>query len=194
MTSDRPPAFPPFVAAVLTNPINDAILARGHELGHPAWYLAGGAVFQTAWNHLDGRDPTAGIKDYDLFYFDTDLSYEAEDAVITRARDLFADIDADIEVRNEARVHLWYEEKFGTPGRQFTSCEDAIDHFASPVCSFGVRRDADGTVAVHAPFGYDDLYDRVVRPNPALVTREVYEAKAARWAREWPGVTVVGWP
>ncbi|MGU3437377.1 nucleotidyltransferase family protein [Actinomycetes bacterium M1A6_2h] len=181
-----------FLAAVRTNPINAAILDRGHELGQPAWYLVGGAVFQTVWNHLDGRDPTAGIKDYDLFYFDTDLSYEAEDAVITRAREIFPGVD--VEVRNQARVHLWYENKFGKPGRQFSSCEDAIDHFASPVCSYGVRTDADGAVSVYAPFGYDDLYGRIVRPNTALVSREIYEAKAARWAREWPGVSVVGWP
>ncbi|GGF90717.1 hypothetical protein GCM10007304_00790 [Rhodococcoides trifolii] len=185
---------PEFLAAVLTNPVNAAILERGGELGQPAWYLAAGAVFQTVWNHLDGRDPGAGINDYDFFYFDTDLSYEAEDAVIASARDLFADLGVDVEVRNQARVHLWYEKKFGKPGVQFSSCENAIDHFASPVCSYGVRREPDGAFSVYAPFGYADLFDRVVRPNTALATREVFEAKAARWAREWPGVSVVGWP
>ena len=36
---------------------------------------------------IDGLDPTAGIGDYDLFHFDaTDLSWDAEDAVIERMR------------------------------------------------------------------------------------------------------------
>ena len=84
------------------------------NLGLANWYLAAGGVFQTIWNVVTGRDPQAGIKDYDVFYFDShDLSYEAEDAVIKRANRLFADIPATIEVRNEARVHLWYEQKFG---------------------------------------------------------------------------------
>ena len=34
----------------------------------------------------------------------------------------------------------------------------------------------------------------VVRPNTGLVRREVYEAKAARWARTWPGLTGLPWP
>ena len=64
-----------------------------------------GSVFQTVWNVLDGRNPTAGISDYDVFYFDaSDLSWDAEDAVVKRAADLFGDLDVAIEIRNEARV------------------------------------------------------------------------------------------
>jgi hypothetical protein len=39
------------------------------------------ALFQTVWNVLDGSDPGATIRDYDMFYFDEDTSYEAEDAL-----------------------------------------------------------------------------------------------------------------
>ncbi len=73
-------------------------------------------MFQNVWNAIDGREPGWGIKDYDLFYFDdSDLSWEAENEVLHRADRLFADVPAIIEMRNEARVHLWYEEKFGVP-------------------------------------------------------------------------------
>src|SRR5690242_7164937 len=97
------------------------------RLGLATCYLTAGGVVQTLWNVLSGRDPRAGIKDYDIFYFDdSDLSYAAEDAVIQQANALFPDLPAPVEVRNEARVHLWYEEKFGVPARPFTSCEDAI--------------------------------------------------------------------
>lgn len=66
-----------------------------------------GAVFQTVWNAVEGHAPGYGIKDHGVFYFDdTDLSWEAEDAVIRRAADLFHDLPAHIELRNEARVHL----------------------------------------------------------------------------------------
>ena len=45
----------------------------------PRWTLVSGCVFQSVWNRLAGRDPAAGIRDYDVFYFDdTDLSAEAE--------------------------------------------------------------------------------------------------------------------
>jgi hypothetical protein len=132
-----------FLEALLTNPIAGTILQRMPQLGLANWYLAAGGVFQTIWNVVTGRDPQEGIQDYDVFYFDShDLSYEAEDAVIKRANRLFSDIPATIEVRNEARVHLWYEQKFGAPARQFTSSEDAIDHFVSTTCCYGVTADS----------------------------------------------------
>ncbi|ANY10066.1 hypothetical protein AFB00_14180 [Pseudonocardia sp. HH130630-07] len=184
-----------FVDAVLANPVNAAILERGDELGAGDWWLTGGAVFQTVWNVLTGRDPAAGIADYDFFYFDdADLSWSAEDRVIRRAAELFADLDGVVEVRNEARVHLWYEAHFGRPAPRFTSATDAIDHFVAVVCCYGVRRTPAGDVAVHAPHGFDDLFGMRVRPNPVLAPRSVYEAKARRWASVWPELDVQPWP
>lgn len=46
--------------------------------------------------------------DYDLFYFDdSDISWAAKDLVISRGQELFADVAVDVEIRNQARVHLW---------------------------------------------------------------------------------------
>ncbi|MFC9363471.1 nucleotidyltransferase family protein [Rhodococcus sp. NPDC057014] len=104
------------------------------------------------------------------------------------------DLDVRVEVRNEARVHLWYEDHFGAPAIPFTDCKDAIDHFASTTCCYGIRRNTTGDVEIYAPHGFTDLYDMVLRPNPVLAPREVYESKAARWQKEWPRLTVVPWP
>lgn len=160
----------------------------------PGWYLTAGCLFQTIWNVLSGRDPKAGIKDYDLFYFDdSDLSWEAEEDVIIRAKEAFSGIDADIEVKNEARVHLWYEEKFGVFCEAFGSTEDAIDAFAATTCCYGMR--ASGKrLEVYAPHGFKDLFGFVLRPNPLLAPRRVYEEKAARWQAEWPRLKVMKWP
>ena len=38
------------------------------------------------------------------------------------------------------------------------------------------------------------MFNLIVRPNPLLATREVYEAKTARWQRLWPELTVLPWP
>jgi hypothetical protein len=184
-----------FLDAVQRNPINVSILDRGPMLGVPDWWLTAGAVFQTVWNVLDGRSPGAGIADYDVFYYDaSDLSYEAEDAVIRHAESLFADLGVTVEVRNEARVHLWYESRFGVPGVQFSSSRDAIDHFASTTCCYGVSQRRDGELVDYAPHGYADLFAKRVRPNPRLAPREVYETKAQRWQQEWPSLVVDPWP
>jgi uncharacterized protein len=47
-----------------------------------------------------------------VFYFDgTDLSYEAEDRVIRRVAAACADLPITIEVKDQARVHLWYRRR-----------------------------------------------------------------------------------
>jgi hypothetical protein len=106
----------------------------------------------------------------------------------------FADLPIPVEVRNQARVHLWYERRFGSPAPAFTSSADAIDHFAAVVCCLGVRRSPTGELQVHAPHGYADLFAMRVRPNPRLAPRAVYEAKAQRWRSEWPDLVVEPWP
>ena len=184
-----------FIATVLENPVIRAVLDRAPELDVPDWWLVAGALFQTVWNLIDGRDPSAGIRDYDLFYFNADdLSWEAEDEVIRRAEALFGDLDAVVEVRNEARVHLWYEDHYGVPAPPFTSSRNAVDHFASTTCCYGIARDRSGHIEVYAPHGYADLFERRVRPNPLLATRDVYELKTDRWLNEWPGLIIEPWP
>ncbi|MFD9655939.1 MULTISPECIES: nucleotidyltransferase family protein [Streptomyces] len=171
------------------------VLRRAAALDLPGWYLTAGCLFQTVWNVVTDRPPTKGIKDYDLFYFDDgDLSWEAEDEVIKAARKVFAGLPAEVEVRNEARVHLWYERKFGIPCPPHTSTEAAVDCFAATTCCLGVRLEADGRWRVYAPHGLADVFNLVVRPNPVLAPREVYETKAARWQQQWPELTVLEWP
>ncbi|MFM9444701.1 nucleotidyltransferase family protein [Streptomyces acidiscabies] len=168
------------------------VLEGARELGLPGWYLTAGCLFQTVWNVVTGRPADAGIRDYDLFYFDdSDLTWDAEDAAIRAGRDVFGTLP--VEIRNEARVHLWYEEKFGVPCAPYDSAEAAIDSFAATTCCLGVRLEGDGSWRVYAPHGLSDVFGVVVRPNPVLAPRDVYEAKAARWVGEWPALTVLPW-
>ncbi|MEU9472188.1 nucleotidyltransferase family protein [Streptomyces avermitilis] len=177
------------------NEVLTDVMTRGATLELPGWYVTAGCLFQTVWNVVTGRPPTSGIKDYDIFYFDgTDLSWEAEDAAIKAGQEVFAGLPAEVEIRNEARVHLWYEQKFGVPCPPHESTEAAIDSFAATTCCLGVRLDPGGGWRVYAPHGLSDVFNLVVRPNPVLAPREVYEAKAARWRDEWPELTVLPWP
>ncbi|MET8962038.1 nucleotidyltransferase family protein [Streptomyces sp. NPDC004074] len=171
------------------------VLERSASLALPGWYVTAGCLFQTVWNVVTDRPPTSGIKDYDVFYFDSsDLSWEAEDAVITAGAEAFAGLPAEVEIRNEARVHLWYEQKFGVACAPYPSTEAAIDCFAATTCCLGVRLEPGGRWRVYAPHGLSDVFNLVVRPNPALAPREVYESKSARWRRHWPELTVLDWP
>src|SRR5262245_43315633 len=180
-----------FIDAVLSNPMNRAILSRLPELGLPDAWLVSGAVFQTVWNVLTARPPQSGIKDYDIFYFDPDTSWEAEDIVIRRVAAAFADIDARIEPRNQARVHLWYPEKFGAPYPQLQRATDGIDRFLVRAAQVGITRTNESS-ALYAPHGLDEATAMIVRPNLCgNFQAENYESKAASWKARWPEITVL---
>lgn len=171
------------------------VLHRTAALDVPGWYVTAGCLFQTVWNVVTDKHPTSGIKDYDVFYFDSrDLSWEAEDAVIKAADEAFAGLPAEVEIRNEARVHLWYEQKFGIACAPYASTEAAIDSFAATTCCLGVRLEPGGRWRIYAPHGLSDVFNLVVRPNPVLAPREVYETKTARRQQQWPELNVLDWP
>src|SRR5262245_15098532 len=105
-----------FVADLLKNRHNRAILERWSTLALPDAWLVAGCLFQTIWNLQAGRSAEADIKDYDLFYFDpADTSEAGESRVQARIDELLGDLDVTIEASNQARVHLWYESYFGEP-------------------------------------------------------------------------------
>jgi uncharacterized protein len=182
-------------AAVTRNRTLTEVLTRAAALDLPGWYLVAGALCQTVWNVTTGQPPGAGILDYDLAYFDpSDLSWEAEDAVIKRGDEIFAGLPAPVQIRNQARVHLWYEPKFGAPCPPHTSSEAAISTYEATTACLGVRLLPGGRWRVYAPYGLSDLFGLVVRPNPVLAPRHVYEAKVTRWTRQWPELTALPWP
>ncbi len=180
-----------FIALVLRNPVNDAVLARLPALGLTDTWLVSGPLFQTVWNIQTGHDVQHGIRDYDIFYFDPDTSYAAEDAVIRRVQAAYADIPAAIEVRNQARVHLWYVDKFGAPYPPLTRASDGIDRFLMPCAQVGIRKDKDG-YEIYAPKGLADVADMIVRPNDTPNFQAArYQEKTARWKALWPDLTVL---
>jgi len=180
-------------AAVRGNPWLAAILDRFDAIALPDAWLVAGAIAQTIWNQAARRAPEAGIKDVDLVYFDAaDLSAEAEAAHERRLRDAFADLPVALDVKNEARVHLWYERKFGKPIAPYRSTADAIATFPTTATSVGVRIHRD-RFETCAPFGLDDLFGLVVRANRRQIDEPAYATKVARWRPIWPALTVLPW-
>jgi uncharacterized protein len=166
-------------------------MARGLNL--PDGWIVSGAIYNTVWNHLTGRPALHGIKDIDLFYWDPDTSWEAEDRVIRRLAALWPG-PPPVEARNQARVPLWYQDHYGHPYPAITSSRQAIDLFACKTHCVGLRLRADDGFDVHTPFGLDDIFAFRLTPNPALPNRATHEAKAVRQLALWPELTVVPWP
>ena len=176
--------------ATLADPVCAAILDRAGALGLGSWRLCAGALYQNVWNALTGRPPGHGVQDYDLAYFHADLSYAAEDEVIRRAAAPFADLDADIEVRNQARVHLWFNQKHGANRPAFQSVEDGIDAYAADAHKLGLSRLPDGTLDLYAPVGFEQTMSLSVAPCAGAADLPGFARKAERWKAAWPELTI----
>jgi uncharacterized protein len=179
-----------FLAACLRNPVNDAIADELFRLALPDAWLVSGCLVQTMWNILTSRPIDHGINDYDVFYFDPDTSWQAEDAVISRLHRLEKP-GVKIEARNQARVHFWYPEKHGLPYPPLRSSTEGIDRFLARNTQVGIRR-RHGGYDVYAPNGFDDIANLIVRPNPGPnFSAANYDAKTTRWKMRWPEITVL---
>lgn len=171
------------------------VLGGMGALDLPDALLGSGAIYNTVWNVLTGRPALTGINDADVVYFDaSDLSYEAEDRVIRRAGAHFSGLPIPVEVRNQARVHLWFPERFGIAYPRLTCSADMMLYYATKTHAVAARLEADGEISIHAPFGLDDMFSFRVVPNPALPNRQTHERKGAQAKAIWPELTIAPWP
>lgn len=173
----------------MTNPINAEITARLPSLGLNQCMLTAGCLFQAVWNHQSNLPLDWGVKDYDVFYFDEDVSWEAEDEVINQGRHLFQDLGVDIEFKNQARVHLWYGQRFGRPYPPLQSAKDGIDRYLVAGTCIGLDV---YTGEVYAPYGLEDLERGVLRINPKNPEPDLFIQKARSYQARWPWLTILG--
>ena len=183
-----------FLDLALAHSANRAILERLPALGVEDAWLVAGCLFGPVWNALSGQPPDANIRDYDIFYWDPDTSWGAEDAVIRRADGLFADLGIAHQVRNQARVPRWFKKRFGVPYPVTCGCAENIARFVVACTCVGVRSDGAKEFEVCAPKGFDDLFAGVLRPNPDNPTRNRFRSKCASYTARWPWLTVMDMP
>ncbi|MBV8683645.1 MAG: nucleotidyltransferase family protein [Caulobacteraceae bacterium] len=166
------------------------VLRTVRTLDLPDWLIFSGAVYGPVWNHLTGRPPEHGLSDYDLAYFDqSDISYEAEDVVIRRVAAAFdSPLRELVEVRNQARVHLWFEDHFGEPYSPLACSAQALERFAAPAFAVGVRLEPDDRLTIFAPYGLEDIFALRIRANPTRAAKGLPQIIARAKAR-WPELT-----
>lgn len=178
-----------FFESVFRNPINAQLLIRLRAPQIPQGILTAGCLVQTVWNLKSGYDPQYGIKDYDIFYFDdSDLSWDAEDAVIRQVQQAVADLPAKVEIKNQARVHLWYKDKFGADYPALQKAEDGIDRYLTLCTRIGIRL-CDSSL--YAPDGLGDMWNGILRLNPLNPQHELYLIKCTEYLQRWPWLTIV---
>ena len=179
--------------ALQANPVISRVLGNWDEVALPNCWVVAGVIVQSYWNAVHQLPPLHGVSDVDLVYFDPhDLTETSESCHAFRIGELFDDLCVRFDVKNEARVHLWYEGQFGYSIRPYTSSEDAIDTFPTTAGAVGIRPARDA-IESYASFGFDDLMNLVVRPNKRQITRAIYTNKVLRWRELWPLLEIIDW-
>jgi len=182
-----------FERLILGNPILAPIVNQWEAIALPDCWLVAGAIAQTVWNDAFGFEPDYGVKDVDLVYFDgSELSGDAEAEHEARIRHLFSGSGITIDVKNEARVHLWYSRKFGGGILPYTSTRHAMATFPTTATAIGVQPAGSGLL-ISAAFGLGDLFNAIVRPNKVQITPAIYAAKVMRWRALWPRLRIIEW-
>lgn len=156
------------------------------------YYVGAGSVNQTIFNYLSGNKLDYGIKDFDIVYYDEDLSYEAEDKIIKDLELLFQNKQILFDIKNEARVHIWYNEKYKANREPYISVEDAISKWGATVTCIGVRLE-NNKLITYCPYGLNDLFSMTIRPIKTYFTKEQYEERVNRWLSKWPNLKVISW-
>ncbi|WP_137818034.1 nucleotidyltransferase family protein [Pseudomonas sp. 2FG] len=182
LTSER------LIEIAATNRVNAELIRRLPALGLDQCMLTAGCLFQTVWNQKSGLPAGWGIKDYDIFYFDEDVSWEAENSVINAVQDACRDLDISIEVKNQARVHLWYAQRFGRPYPQLRSAKEGVDRYLISGTCIGLDiRSGE----IYAPYGLTDADEGLLRINPLNHQPDLFIQKAKSYQERWSWLKIL---
>jgi GNAT superfamily N-acetyltransferase len=94
-----------------------------------------------------------------------------------------------VEVSNQARVHLWFETRFGEAYGPLSCTAEVLERLASATFAVGVRLESGDRLHIEAPFGLADLFALRLRPNPRRKTVG-FARTAADVQRRWPEVEI----
>ena len=178
---------------IISNKILYNVIEKSNSIGLQNYYIGAGCITQTVWNYQMKLDLTNGISDIDFVYYDdSDLSFEAENSIIERVLNAVDFCPIKLDIKNQARVHLWYKDRFGYDIKPYESIEAAINSWPTTATAIGVRLE-NNKLKVYAPFGLNDLFGLVVRANKAQITEEIYMQKVNKWTANWSVLKVIPW-
>ena len=173
-----------------------AILDYVDKLNLPNYYIAAGCVFQTVWNYYDNKPLNYGIKDIDIIYFDkNDLSVEVDLKYyhMIKQHSCALGYKYEIDVSNEARMHLWKKDKYNIDIEPYISSEDAIEKWIATIHAIGIKKE-DGDIKIYAPYGLSDIFTKTIRPIKHISnSKEIYEEKVNSWNERFSNLNIVNW-
>lgn len=165
-------------------------------LNLPNFYIAAGSVFQTIWNFYDNNDLNSKIKDIDVIYYNNeDLSVEKDLEYYNIINDYVKSkgFNYEVDVSNEARMHLWKSERENKKIEPYKNSEDAISKWIVTVHAIGITKE-NNKIKVYAPYGLSDIFSKTIRPiRHKDNSKELYDKKTSSFIKRFHNLTVIEW-
>ncbi|WP_394776106.1 nucleotidyltransferase family protein [Flavobacterium sp.] len=165
-------------------------LNKCNDYGLTDFYLAGGAITQLIWNNILGRPNLEKVKDFDIVYYS-----DTEDRLLEKSHqtniEKIVTHKFKLDITNQAYVYEWYLKKFGNIIDKFNRTEDGIETWLSAF-AIGVRRTSN-KFEIFEPYGLDDAFDMIVRPNKLTMTKDNYLTMTESFKSRWHNIHVLPW-
>ena len=185
-----------FISIIKKNKDITSILDFLDSINLPNFYLVAGTIFQTIWNYLDNKPINYNIKDIDIFYYDKDnLDKEYEDKIEEKIKQFLIDnnINLEIDIHNEARVHLWKKWNENPNVDYYDNTEDAIRRLISTVQAIGVTK-INNKIKIYAPYGLSDIFSKTIRPVKFPTnSKTIYNNKIETWSKRFNNLNIIKW-
>ncbi|MCF7486749.1 nucleotidyltransferase family protein [Vibrio sp. A2-1] len=160
------------------------------EVGLPNFYIAGGAITQIIWNDIENKPLLDQVKDFDVVYFNS-TSAITEDEFKNRIRSGLSHC-VDVDVKNQATIHEHYAKKFGCFIQPYYRVEQGIESWLSAF-AIGFTLDDSGDIKLFAPYGVEDAFDMLIKPNKRAMTEANYNKMTTGYKARWQQVKVLPW-
>ncbi len=172
---------------LLSDPNVVRVLETVRDHGPEKAFVAAGFVRNRVWDSLYERNGPFPDIDIDVVYFDRQKPEKMHDLAFEKQ--LETRLPNGIwQVRNQARMH-----KFGGHP-PFADIEEALRHWAETATTVGLRLTHTNEPEFIAPFGFEDLFDHVLRITPAMKRHDPAgfsaRLKAKGWLARWPRLRV----
>jgi hypothetical protein len=153
------------------------------SLDLPDCWVAAGFVRNAVWDHCHARPAGPPEGDVDVVWFDPDRATASADRML-EAKLQALDPAIDWSVKNQARMHL------RNADAPYESATHAMLGWPETATAVAVRRTAQASLEIAAPFGLDDLFALVLRPTPRFAgdKHDIYLSRIAarQWLTKWP--------
>ena len=161
-----------------------------HDLNLKNYCVGAGSIRDTVWSYLH-QIKTVKYKDIDLAYFNKNEERYKEKEYEQQLNKLKLNIEWD--VKNQAHVHEWYEQKFKIKVEPYISLEHAISTWPEPATAVGVYLNENRDMQVIAPLGLNDLFSITLRRNKTRITKKIFEQrlKSKNMIEKWSKLKVL---